>query len=336
VHLFFDESGDYGFPEDRFDCYVQAALVSPDRTLAAIDAFVRERKREWEIDELHSVDLQPAQVLAVAEFIGHSDCQLLAHATDTVLVAPAGIAQFRLDQAARLERNLEWYRTESTKAIGAPVQEIEDWYLRHIKRAGLASQISHGEFVQAHYLLELIADAIQKTLIVFHEDQWRDDFRDLHFILDGKLPQKMAAGEKYLNDSIVPALGSRPDRALAILDTWKSDPPHPFVRKFGLERGRIRGEDVEGAFDLKLLFEHGLRFESSAAHSGLQLVDAVAYIVRRAVVQPKDATIQAAYDALRERLRNDDGNCITIHRLRVGDEDRSSLDRYRPLYGPTR
>jgi hypothetical protein len=199
VYLFFDESGDYAFPEDRFDCYVQAALVSPDPTLAAIDDFVQERKREWEIDELHAVDLQPAQVLAVAEVIGHSDCQLLAHATDTVLVSRAGIAQFRLDQAARLERNLEWYRTESTKAIGAPVQEIEDWYLRHIKRAGLASQISHGEFVPAHYLVELIADAIQKALIVFHEDQWRADFRHLHFILDGKLPRKMAAGEKYLN-----------------------------------------------------------------------------------------------------------------------------------------
>jgi hypothetical protein len=336
VYLFFDESGDYAFPEDRFDCYVQAALVSPESTLAAIDDFVHERKREWEIDELHAVDLEPAQLLAVAEFIGHSDCQLLAHATDNVLVSPAGIAQFRLDQAARLERNLEWYRTESTKAIGAPVKEIEDWYLRHIKRAGLATQISHGEFVQAHYLVELIADALQKALIVFHEDQWSGDFRDFQFILDGKLPQKMAAGEKYLNDSIVPALGSRPNRGLAISESWKGDPPHPFVEKFGLERGRIRGQDVEGAFDLKLLFEHGLRFEPSAAHSGLQLVDAVAYIVRRAVMEPDDTTIQAAYDAFREKLRNDEGNCITIHRLRVGDEDRSSLDRYRPLYGRTR
>jgi hypothetical protein len=71
----------------------------------------------------------------------------------------AGIAQFRLDQAATLERNLEWYRRESTKAIGAPVPEIEQWYLRHIKRAGLQSQISDGEFIQAHYLVELIVDA---------------------------------------------------------------------------------------------------------------------------------------------------------------------------------
>ena len=146
MYLFFDESGDYAFPEDRFDCYVQAALMSPDRSLPAIDDFVRGRKQAWAVDELHAVDLEPAQVLEVAEFIGQSDCQLLAHATDAVLVTRADIAQFRLDQAARLERNLNWYRKESTKAIGAPVQEIEEWYLRHIKRAGLESQISHGEF----------------------------------------------------------------------------------------------------------------------------------------------------------------------------------------------
>jgi hypothetical protein len=40
------------------------------------------------------------------------------------------------------------------------VPEIEEWYLRHIKRAGLASQVSHGEFVQALYLVELIIDAV--------------------------------------------------------------------------------------------------------------------------------------------------------------------------------
>lgn len=99
---------------------------------------------------------------------------------------------------------------------------------------------------------------------------------------------------------------------------------------------RDRGDEVKGAFDLKLLFEHGLHFESSAAHSGLQLVDAVVYTVRRAVLQPDDAVIQSAYDLFRDKLRNEEGNCLTIHRLRVGAEDRSSLDRHRPVYGPTR
>jgi hypothetical protein len=336
VYFYFDESGDYAFPEDRFDCYVQAALIGPDSVLASLEGFVEERKADWGVDELHATDLEPGQRVELARFIGESDCQLLAHVTDTVLVTKEGIAQFRLDQAASLKGNLDWYRRESTQAIGAPVREIEDWMLRHIKRAGLATQISHGEFVQARYLTELIADALQKSLYLFFDDRWREEFSDFYFILDAKLPSKMAAGEKYLNDSILPVLGSRRHKPLGLVSTWKEEPLHPFVEKFGLERGRIRGEEVKGAIDLNLIFEHGLRFESSALHPGLQLVDAVAYIVRRAVLEPGDQTIQRAYDAIRPKLRYEDGKCLTIHRLRVGDEDRASLELYRPLYGPTR
>ena len=84
------------------------------------------------------------------------------------------------------------------------------------------------------------------------------------------------------------------------------------------------------------MFEHGLRFEDSSNHAGLQLVDAVAHIVRRAVLQPDDVRVQEAYDALRPKLRNDQRQSLTIHRLRVGDEDRSSLERYVPLYGVAR
>jgi hypothetical protein len=30
VHYYFDESGDFAFPEGRYDVYVQAALICPD------------------------------------------------------------------------------------------------------------------------------------------------------------------------------------------------------------------------------------------------------------------------------------------------------------------
>ncbi|MGH2961369.1 MAG: hypothetical protein ACRDL3_04130 [Solirubrobacterales bacterium] len=78
MHFFFDESGDFVFPDAGFDCYMQAALISPDRSLPAIDDFVSQRKREWEVDELHATDLEPPQLLEIAEFLGQSDCQLLA------------------------------------------------------------------------------------------------------------------------------------------------------------------------------------------------------------------------------------------------------------------
>jgi hypothetical protein len=176
-----------------------------------------------------------------------------------------------------MKQNLDWYRRESTKARGVPVKEIEDWYLRALKRAGLSSQVSHGEFIQASFMIGLILEAFRKSLIVFHEDQWRESFHDFRFILDGKLPGKMAAGEKFLNESLVPALGSMKGQSIDTVDTWREEPVHPFEEKFSAEKGRIRGENVSNAIDLKRVFEHGLQFESSVEENGLQLVDAVAY-----------------------------------------------------------
>lgn len=332
MFFYFDESGDYAFPDESFDCYVQAVLICPDSALADIDQFVSARQAAWGVDELHATELKLAQCLEIARFIGDSNCQLLAHVTDTTLITRSNLEEFRLAQAATLKNNLDWYRRESTKARGTPVKEIEEWYLRALKRAGLSSQVSHGEFIQASFMVGLILEAFRKSLIVFYEDQWRESFHDFHFILDGKLPGKMAAGEKFLNESIVPALGSMKGQSIDTVDTWRGEPAHPFEEKFSAEKGRIRGEDVDNASDLKRVFEHGLQFESSAQKSGLQLVDTAAYIVRNAVMELDNEEVQGAYDAIRDKLRNGDGRCLTIQRLNVANEDRSSLERYRRLY----
>jgi len=336
VHFYFDESGDYAFPENGFDCYVQVALICPDSCLGSCAEFVEARKERWETSELHGLKLTSEQRLDVARFIGDGSCQLLAYVTDTVVDTPKSIAEFRLLQAATIRRNLDWYRVESTKARGAPVAEIEDWMLRLIKRAGLASKISHGEFVQANYLIRLIAAGLQKAIFAYHEDQWRDDWLELRFILDGKLPAKMAAGERYLNDTLVPALGSQPGSVLSLPDTWQGDAKHPFVANCEREHGRICGQEVQGAIDLKAAFSNGLRFEDSRVHPGLQLVDVAANLVRRAVLRPEDAAIQEAFDAIRPKLRNLEGHSLTLTRLRAGDAKPVGAERYRPLYGPVR
>jgi hypothetical protein len=336
MRFYFDESGDYAFPGDRFDCYVQAVLICPDSRMESCAKFVQAYKDALSISELHGCELGADQLLEVARLIEASSCQLLAHLPDTVLVTREQIAQFRLDQAAIIKRGLDWYRRESTKARGEPASEIEQWMLRLIKRAGLASKISHGEFLQAHYLVELIAAALQKAIFVFHENGWRDDWRELDFIIDGKLPAKMAAGERYLNDTLVPALGSRRGFTLTLPDIWQADPKHPFVARCERAHGRVRGAETKGAIDLKAIFARGLQFEDSAGDPGLQLVDVVANLIRRAVLQPDDATVQHAFDAIRPKLRTLTGQSLTLQRLRVGEIGTSSTERYRRLYGPAR
>ena len=331
VLLYFDESGDFEFPIDRFECYVQAALICPESHLPDIERFVAERQADWGVAELHAAELTPNQLVQICRFIEHSDCQLSNSVTDNVLTTAEGISEFRLGQAANVRKNLDWYQER-----GGSLKEVEDWMMRNIKRTGLATQMSDSEFIQAHFMVELILEAFQKSLIFFYQDKWREDFHEFRFILDGKLTAKMAAGEKFMQDIIVPTLGSRPGKSIITLEPWRQDPPHPFQVKYSVKEGRIAGEDVEDGLDLNLIFEHGLQFEPSHEHAGLQLVDAVAYTIRRAVMEPEHRAIQRAYDALRPKMRNDNAKSLRLVKLNVGEQDRSSLERYRPLYDKTR
>jgi hypothetical protein len=67
---------------------------------------------------------------------------------------------------------------------------------------------------------------------------------------------------RYKSKSASPLL--RKTRAITILavrpDTWRIDPVHPFVVKFERDRGRIRGEEVEGVIDPSAIFDRGLEF----------------------------------------------------------------------------
>jgi hypothetical protein len=78
VHIFFDESGDYAFPKDRFDCYVQAAVICPDSQFERVHAYVEAEKQEHGVRELHATNIQSRKLLDVAHFIGASQCQLPA------------------------------------------------------------------------------------------------------------------------------------------------------------------------------------------------------------------------------------------------------------------
>jgi hypothetical protein len=332
MYFFFDESGDYAFRDGPFDCYVQAVLICPDSALTDLEAFVCDRCSEWGIEELHATELDRTRRLAIAEFLASGDCTCLVHVIDNVMITGAGIAEFRLSQAARLRSNLDRYRRESATVRGGPVAEIEEWYLRQLARAGLASRVSDGEFIQSSFLIGLILAAFKKSLIAYMEDDWRESFHDFRFVLDAKLPGKMAAGEKFLNEALVPALGSMPNDSIDNVDTWREEPVHPFVEKFSAKGGRVAGREIDDGIDLKRVFEHGLQFERSSDIPGLQLVDSVAYVVRSAVIGPADRDARTAYDLLRPKLRNGEGCCMTLQRLNVGEEDRSSIGRYRDLY----
>lgn len=327
VHLYTDESGDFLFPDDGFDCYSQAVVICPDSCLGLVSDFVSGRCGRWGLEELHAHRMTGQMLLEVCDFISESGCGLLAMVTDTELVSADDIFRFRLAQAAANKRGLDRYHAE-----GGRSEEIAAITDRNIKRVGLEAQIQDGQFIQAHFLVLLLGRGLQKAVLWYQADEWDEDLARFTFVVDRKLPGKLSTGEKYLHEIIVPALASR-EEALDIPKAWHERPDHPFLMNFERESAWVRGRDVSGAIDLRAIFEGGVRFEDSGAHPGLQLADTVAHVVRRAVLEPQNAIIRAAYDQLRPQLRNEDDRCLLINRLQ-GSAPPVSLERYRHVHGP--
>jgi hypothetical protein len=242
---------------------------------------------------------------------------LLAQATDTNAMTQKIIETHRLDQAARIQKNYDDWR-----AAGGNAPAVEEWYESHIKRTAYPSKPTNSEWVQSDLLVELIHRALNKTIAFYHDDRWRPDFEDFHFVFDSKLPGKLAAGEKQLQKILVPALGSNRGRFDLIgINEWRQPPVHPFEAKYGT---------ADGTVDISRLFEHGLEFEDSTARAGLQLVDVVAYAIRRRVLEPTNEVIHWAWQTLRPLLIDLKGNPISFVRYRAGGEE-ADTSRYDAL-----
>ncbi len=313
MHLYFDESGDFAFPTDRYDVYVQAGLIVPDSFVGKVEHYVANKKSELAVKELHAAELPDEELVAICEWLNSGPLSLVGQATDTAVMTAAQLRDYRQEQAARLAENLEQY-----KAAGGQWTGADAWYTRHIKRAELSSRVSDSEYIQAHMLVGLIHAALFKSIVRYIDDSWRDDLVRFHFILDGKLPDKLAAGEKDLDVLLVPLLGSN-DYELVVPNTWGDEPVHPFAAKFF--------EPSENV-SLNRIFEHGLRFEPSHEHAGLQLVDVVAYVTRRAILEPDNDVIHRAYAHLRDNLRTErDGQALRL--VSGGGGREQEIDDYR-------
>jgi hypothetical protein len=305
VQFFFDESGDFGFAPGRYDAYTQAVVICPDSKLDGLADWVAAKRREWNVGELHAADLDDDQIFEVCRFVRSQRLPLLVQATDTNAVNKQTIAAQRLNQAVRTHQNAERW-----KAAGGSAATIERWYDRQVSRAAFSGRMSDTEWVQAEMLINLIHSALNKAIVVFRGDEWGEDFRDFRFVFDAKLVGKLADGEKYLRDVLVPALGSNPSRfSLIGVTEWRDPPVHPFEETYGT---------VEGHVDLKRLFARGLAFLPSPDHAGLQLADAVAYVTRRRVLEPENETVRWSFQTLRPLLMTHEGHPLYLFRFASG------------------
>jgi hypothetical protein len=165
MHLYFDESGDFAFPTDRYDVYVQAGLIVPDSFVGKVEHYVANKKSELAVKELHAAELPDEELVAICEWLNSGPLSLVGQATDTAVMTAAQLRDYRQEQAARLAENLEQY-----KAAGGQWTGADAWYTRHIKRAELSSRVSDSEYIQAHMLVGLIHAALFKSIVRYIDD----------------------------------------------------------------------------------------------------------------------------------------------------------------------
>jgi hypothetical protein len=125
MHYYFDESGDFAFPEGRYDVYVQAAVICPDSLVDKVEHYVDNLKAALGVDELHAAELSDDQLIEICRFLGNGALQLVGQTTDTQVMTGEQISAHRREQAALLGQNFDQYKRAGGGWAGA-----EAWYTR--------------------------------------------------------------------------------------------------------------------------------------------------------------------------------------------------------------
>jgi hypothetical protein len=74
VHYYFDESGDFAFPDGRYDIYVQAAVICPDSFVGKVEHHVGNLKGALGVDELHASELADGELIEICRSPGTGRC----------------------------------------------------------------------------------------------------------------------------------------------------------------------------------------------------------------------------------------------------------------------
>lgn len=284
IHI--DESGDFEFPVDRFDAYAIAAVTVPDSEATAVEGVVQRLKARYGVSELHGAKLCNRELEDTCRELAALPIGAVCTLTDTNLIPPGEILDWRLRQAGKLAD--AWERSQAKASGSAEARKEFEKLLGWIGHRG---RISDGEFVEFGALMpQVVADGIQAALFHFRDLGWGPDLERFGFVLDAKLAGKATKAERYLERALPGIMHA--DRRFVLVSPleWRDHPEHPFLQAFLLNDGFV---------DLKRIFVGNRSFEDSRDYPGLQMADVVAHALRRAALAAPGAPETAGWGELK-------------------------------------
>jgi len=316
MKIAFDESGAYGLGRERFEPYVLTGLIVPDSRLDAVQRFAEDVRSRWQRTELKSSRLRPSWVFETADFLASHQVSAVVYVTDNEMMTRQVVRGFRLRQAAEIAKGRRHIVERDPQDARLP--EI-DALLDQIAGVPTTQPMSDDDFIQSQQMPELILDCVQRACSRYREDGWDQDFRHFQFVVDGKQPDRLKAGERYVHENLERMLGSTRRLSLELPFEWRQRPDHPF-RRF---------DDPDGEHTLLSDLLAARNWVRSLDDDCVQLADVVAGIVRSVVERGAGSRRWPAYEVLRNVVTDEHGCCLRLFRFR--DAPYPDLARYGPL-----
>jgi hypothetical protein len=311
-----DESGDYGLANDRFESYVLCGLIVPDSKLGAVEHFIDRARRRWQRRELKSSKMKPEWISEVAEFLASHHISAVAFVTDNEVMTRRGVRGFRLRQAAAIASGRQRIVDVNPNDSRLPgIDALMD------RVAGLPGpeHMSDDDFIQSHQVPELVLECVQRACQRYREPEWDVDFERFRFVFDAKQPDRLKAGERYIDEHVERMIGSTKRLSLELPGEWKDRPEHPF-RRF---------DDAEAEHTLLGELLGARNWARSEDDDCVQLADVVAGTVRSVIEAGTESSRWSAYETLRMVLTDLHGQCLRVFRFRGAPG--GDVSRYAPL-----
>jgi hypothetical protein len=318
-----DEAGDFSYRDTtRFSVSVVAGIVIPDSRWAAVERFVEERQKLWDMTELKATELDDSQLMDVTQLVIAEDLTVAAIATDSRIFTAEAQTEWRKRQVAVF-----------TEAADRSKRAVEDLQVkerieRTRRRMHQLRHISQPNFLQYAALMPwLLAHLISTSLLAYRalapaEDSWL-----LDVLIDERPGADPGKAGQLLRDSVEAIFASDDRTALRMPGEWPAD--HPF---------KTKNRDPEiPAVSARQLLAGGVNSARSDSDAGLQLADFVAHLVVSLLKNPGDAGAMRAWTELIRAGRvmpTEDGWPIKAWAWPEQDEPNSDTERYERLIPP--
>ncbi len=310
-----DEAGQFSFKSaSPLALCVVAAVVYPDSQVTAVEDFVAEKKREWEMPrELKASGMDDRQLLEMAEFFVAADLRIVGILSDSEIFGPEAQCAHRAAQVAEFERSAAASKT----AADDPRKRAAIARLR--TRFHNQRHISAPDFFQYAVLMpwllarSLSTGAVGYRTLLPPAENWSFDIAvDPR---EGADPGK--AGEA-LRDIVAPIFAADTRTELVVPGEWPAD--HLFYRRNGIgEEKRVAADRILAA---------GLRSPDSDQDAGLQIADYAAHVLYSAAHRGEEGAVTAWRLLVPLAMRTEEGLPVKVRAAVNADQRPWEKARY--------